>query len=77
MDLREYYRRIQGIEAGIREESVVLISRATEDGGRAGVKSDVPRAIAARLVAEEKADLASDAEAEEFRADVEKKWKAT
>jgi len=76
MDLRAYYRKLRGIEAELREESVVIISRETPDGGRAGVKSDVPRALAARLVVDEKADLGTSEESAEFRAEVEAKWKA-
>ena len=77
MDLRAYYRKLRGVEAELREDSVVMISRETSDGGRAGVKSDVPRALAARLVVDEKADLATPEEAAAFRAEVESKWKGT
>ena len=77
MDLRAYYRRIRGIEAEIREDSVVIVSRATGDGGRAGVRNETSRAVAARLVAEEKADLASEEEAASFRAEVLRKWKTS
>jgi hypothetical protein len=76
MDLRAYYRKLRGVEAELREESVVVISRETSDGGRAGVKSDVPRALGARLMVDEKADLATPEEAAEFRAEVEAKWKS-
>ncbi len=75
MDLKKYYARIRAIEEEIHEESVVIVSRATPDGGRAGVKNEAPRGVAARLIAEEKADLASEEEAAEYRALVEKKWK--
>lgn len=75
MDLRAYYRRIRDIAAEMHEDSVVIVSRATSDGGRAGVKTDVPRAVAAKLIAEEKADAADPEEAAAFRADVERKWK--
>jgi hypothetical protein len=75
MDLRKFYQRIRGIEAEVHEEFAVIVSRTTPDGGRAGVKCDVPRAVAARLVAEEKADLASPEEAERFRTEVENKWR--
>jgi hypothetical protein len=75
MDLRAYYQKIRRIEAGIAEAAVVVISRETSDGGRAGVMTDVPRGVAARLIADEKAELASAEEAAEFRASVEKKWK--
>ncbi|HML15631.1 MAG TPA: hypothetical protein VK419_01345 [Bryobacteraceae bacterium] len=75
MDLRAYYQKIRRIEAGLRDPSVVIVSRETPDGGRAGVKTQVPRALAARMIVEEKADLATPEEAEEFRASTEAKWK--
>jgi hypothetical protein len=58
MDLRVYYQKIREVESGIREPFVTVVSRATADGGKAGVKTDVPRRVAARLVVEGKADLA-------------------
>jgi hypothetical protein len=76
MDLRVYYQKIRKIEADIREPDVVIVSRETPDGGKPGVRSDVPRSVAARLIAEEKADLASPDEARQFREEVEAKWKA-
>ena len=75
MDLRAYYQKIRRIEAGITEASVVVVSRETSDGGRAGVRTDVPRAVAARLIADEKADLASEEDTAKFRAGVETNWK--
>jgi len=75
MDLRAYYQKIRRIEAGIVEEDVVVVSRETSDGGRAGVLTDVPRSVAARLIADEKVELASAEAAAEFRAAVETKWK--
>lgn len=75
MDLRIYYEKIRRIEAEIQEASVVIVSRGTGDGGRAGLRVDVPRAVAARLIAEEKADLADAEEAAKFRAEVESRWK--
>jgi hypothetical protein len=68
MDLRTYYQTIRKIAAGITEEAAVVISRETSDGGRAGVKTEVPRALAAQLMVEGKADLVSPEEAAEFRA---------
>lgn len=53
----------------------VVISRATPDGGRAGVKTELPRAVAARLIAEGKADLADPEETARFRSASEAKWK--
>ncbi len=76
MDLRVFYQTIQKIAAEITEESAVIISRETSDGGRAGVKTEVPRALAARMMVEGSADLASPDEAAEFRAAAEARWKS-
>jgi hypothetical protein len=77
MDLRAYYQKIQKIEAGIPEPAVVIVSRETPEGGKAGVKTEVPRALAARLLVEEKADLATLEEAAQFRAKVAAKQRIT
>ena len=76
MDLRAYYQTIRRIEGEIREESVVIVSAATPDGGRAGVLTEVPRAVAARLVVEQKAELASEEAAAKFRSGTESKWRS-
>ena len=75
MDLRAYYQKIRKIEAGLKEPTAVIISRETPDGGKPGVKTDVPRGVAARLIAEEKADLAAPEESVQFRAEAEAAWK--
>ena len=76
MDLRAYYQKIRKIEGDITDPVVVIISRETPDGGRPGIRSDVSRAVAARLVAEEKAELASPEQAAQFRSEVEATWRA-
>jgi hypothetical protein len=67
MDLRAYYRKVREVEASISEEHVVLVSLATPEGGKAGVRTEAPRAIAAKLIAEGRARLANGEESEEFR----------
>ena len=67
MDLRAYYRKVREVEASISEEHVVLVSLATPEGGKAGVRTEAPRAIAAKLIAEGRARLANAEESEEFR----------
>jgi hypothetical protein len=67
MDLRAYYGKVREAEAAFTEDSPVMISLATSEGGKAGVRTEVPRQIAARLVAEGRARVATAAEAEEFR----------
>jgi hypothetical protein len=76
MDLRVYYQKIRKLEAEIVEPFVVIVSRETSDGGKAGVKTDVPRHLAARLIVEDRAEMASPEEAELFRAEMEKDWRA-
>ena len=59
MDLRAYFQKIRNIEAEIAEPYVVVVSRETPDGGKPGVKTDVPRGLAAKLIVEDQATLAS------------------
>ncbi len=63
MDLRSYYRRIRETEESIDSDEVVIVSLATPEGGKAGVRTEAPRAIAARQIAEGRARLANDEEA--------------
>ena len=74
MDLLAYYEKIRKIEALIEAVFAVVTSRATPDGGRAGVKTELPRAVAARLIADGKADLANPEETAQF-GEAEAKWK--
>lgn len=67
MDLRGYYQEIRETESKIAAGDVVVVSLATPDGGRAGVRTEVPRSIAARLLVEKRARLATEEEAAEFR----------
>lgn len=71
MDLRLFYQKLRKIEAEIGEPHVVVVSNETSDGGRAGQKSEVSRANAAKLLVEGRARLANTEEVAEFRATVE------
>jgi len=75
MDLRAYYQKIRKIETLIDTMFAVVTSRATPDGGRAGVKTELPRAAAARLITDGKADLATPEETAQYQAQAEAKWK--
>ena len=57
MELREYYRKVREVEAGIVEPFVTVVSRKTPEAGRKGLKTMVTRAVAARLIVDGKADL--------------------
>jgi hypothetical protein len=67
MDLRSFYREIRQAESQIATEDVVVVSLATPDGGKAGVRTEVPRAVAARMLVEKRARLATEEEAAAFR----------
>ena len=59
MDLRDFYKRIREIEATIDSAFTLVVSHDTADGGKAGVMTEAPRAIAARLIAEGRARMAT------------------
>jgi len=71
MDLRVYYQRIRDMQQTIGDSFAVVVSRETPDGGKPGVKSEVPRDLAARMIVDGRARLASEEEAREFQ-----EWKA-
>ena len=70
MDLKQYFQKIRATEAAIPGEHAVVVSLETSDGGREGQPSEVSRAVAAKLIVQGKARLASDEEADEFRTSV-------
>ena len=63
MDLRVYYQKMRQIEASLGEAHVVVVSQETPDGGRAGVRTEAPRLVAAKLIVEGRARLATAEEA--------------
>ena len=66
MDLRQYYRTIREVEATIPDAFPLVASLATEDGGRAGVISEVSRYQAARTIVEGRVRLASEQEKQTY-----------
>lgn len=68
MDLRLFFQKLRKIEQEITAPHVVMVSHETPDGGRPGQLAEVPRGVAARLILEGHAHLASDEESAEFRA---------
>ena len=71
MDLRLFYQKLRKIEQEIADPHVLVVSHETSDGGRAGQKSEVSRANAAKLILEGRARLAGAEEVAEHRAAVE------
>lgn len=70
MDLRALYRKIRQEEERIAEPHVIVVSEQTPDGGKAGVKTEVTRSAAARLIVEGRAKLATPEEAAEYFAEL-------
>ena len=69
MDLRAYYEKLRRVEAEIANRDVVVVSLETPDGGKPGVKIEAPREIAAKLIVESRARLASEEETEAYQAE--------
>ena len=72
MDLRAYYRKIRDAEASIDDEFPIVKSLAREEGGQGGRLTEVSRAVAARMITDGLAELATAKEARELRARIEK-----
>jgi len=68
MDLRAYFQKIRELEAKIAEEFPIVVSLDTPDGGKAGTHTGVTRALAAKMIVEGVARLATEVEAAAFRA---------
>ena len=66
MDLKLYYQKLRKVEKEIPDEHVVVVSHETPDGGKAGQKTEVSRAVAAMMIVEGKARLATREEAAQF-----------
>ena len=62
MDLRHYFRKIRETEERLTEEFPLVTSRETAEGGKAGRVTEVSRAVAAKLLVEGKADIATPEE---------------
>jgi hypothetical protein len=68
MDLKQYYQKIRDMESKITEAFPVVVSTETADGGKPGVLTEVTPGIAARMLVEGVARLATAEETMTFRA---------
>ncbi len=71
MDLKVFYQKLRKLEQEITEPHVVVVSHETPDGGREGRKVEVARGVAARLILEGRARLATAEETAEYRTAME------
>ena len=67
MELRRFYQKIRDLEATIRDEFPVVVSKETADGGKAGITTEVPRRLAAKMVVNGIAEVANEAVTKIFR----------
>jgi hypothetical protein len=67
MDLRVYYQKIRDTRASMPEKDVVVVSLETQEGGKAGIRTEVPKEVAAKMVVDGIAERASAEAAAEFR----------
>lgn len=67
MDLTMYYQKIRDEQARITEDYPVVVSLETADGGKAGVRTEVPKALAARMLVDGLVREATPAETKAFR----------
>ena len=67
MDLTRYYQKIREVEASITDAFAVVVSLETPDGGKGGILSEVPPRVAAKMVVDGTAKLASKQQAQELR----------
>ena len=67
MDLQVYYQKIREMESRIAEEFPLIVSVEGQDGGKPGTKTEVPRRLAAKLVVEGQARLATKEETKGHR----------
>lgn len=60
MDLKQYFRKLRETESSLVDTYPVVVSLETADGGKGGVISEVSRAVAAKLIVENRAVLATE-----------------
>ena len=66
MDLRVFYQKMRKLEQEIVGEHVVVVSLETPDGGKAGVRTEVTRENAAKMIVEGRARMATKSESAEY-----------
>jgi hypothetical protein len=67
MDVKTYYQKIRDTEAAIVADYVIVISKATDDGGKSGVPVQVSRQVAAKMLVEGSAVLATNSQTNAFQ----------
>lgn len=66
MDLKEYYGKIRAKMDELSGGYIVVVSKSTPDGGRAGVLTEVERFVAAKMVVDGRAEIATPEQTAEY-----------
>ncbi len=66
MDLRVFYQKMRKIEQEITGDHPVVVSLETPDGGKPGIRTEVTRENAARMIVEGRCRLATKSEMTEY-----------
>jgi len=70
VDLRAFYQKVQKQEKEIPGSHAIVVSTETADGGRPGQTTEVAKGVAARMIVEGKARLATAEECAKHQANV-------
>ena len=67
MDLKQYFKKVREIEASLSAPYLLVVSLETPDGGKPGLVSEVSRQVAAKMIVEGRAVLASEKDEKVYR----------
>lgn len=67
MDLKQYFRKFREVEASLTDRYQLIVSMETPDGGKPGLISEVCREVAAKMIIEGRAALATEKDAKAYR----------
>jgi hypothetical protein len=67
MDLKNYYQKIRDQETQIAEQFAIVRSVETPDGGKPGILTEVTAKLAAKMIVDGVAHIATVEEAQRFR----------
>ena len=60
MDVKQYFRKLREVENSFIDSYPVVISLETSDGGKAGLISEMSRPVAAKMIVEGRAVVATE-----------------
>jgi phage terminase Nu1 subunit (DNA packaging protein) len=67
MNLKSYFQKLRELETSLTEPYIVVISQVTADGGREGLLTEVPREVGAKMIADGRAQVASEDTVKDFQ----------